>query len=151
MDSDKVEKMRAGGKILGNLLRDLKDYVKPGLSEKEVDAWVRQEVKKRGATVAYDELPEKFPGAICISTNEQLVHGIPTDYILEEGDNVSFDMVIGYQGYYVDATVAVLVGGKGSPAVKRLISITESPSGKASNRFGPAPTSVTSALPSKKS
>lgn len=118
--------MRAGGKILGNLLRDLKAYVQPGMSEKEIDAWVRKEVEARGAKVAYDLLPEKFPGCICISTNEQLVHGAPTDYVLEEGDKVSFDMVILYQGYYTDAAFTMVVGKKGSPAVKKLISVTES-------------------------
>ena len=70
------------------ILKDLKDYVRPGMSEKEIDAWVRKEVEARGAKVAYDLLPEKFPGAICISTNDQLVHGAPTDYRLEEGDKV---------------------------------------------------------------
>ena len=94
----KIEAMREGGKILGGLLRDLKEYVKPGMSEKEIDAWVRAEVVKRGAGVAYDELTEKFPGAICISTNEQLVHGAFT----------------------------MLVGGTGSPAVKKMLSVTES-------------------------
>lgn len=126
MDSNKIQCMREGGHILGNLLRDLKEYVKPGMSEKEIDAWVRSEVVKRGASVAYDELEEKFPGAICISVNEQLVHGAPSDYVLEEGDKVSFDMVIKYKGYYTDSAFTMLVGGTGSPAVKRMISVTES-------------------------
>lgn len=125
-NNEKIIAMREGGKILGKLLRDLKEYVKPGMSEKEIDAWVRTEVVKRGATVAYDELEEKFPGAICISVNEQLVHGAPSDYILEEGDKVSFDMVIKYKGYYTDSAFTMLVGNKGSAAVKKMISVTES-------------------------
>ena len=88
MDEAKIAAMRKGGRILGNLLRDLKDYVQPGMSEREVDAWVRAQIVARGAEVAYDRLEEEFPGAICISTNEELVHGIPTDYILEAGDKV---------------------------------------------------------------
>lgn len=125
-NKEKIEAMREGGKILGQLLADLKEYVKPGMSEKEIDAWVRSEVVKRGASVAYDELTEKFPGAICISVNEQLVHGAPSDYVLEEGDKVSFDMVIKYKGYYTDSAFTMLVGNTGSPAVKRMISVTES-------------------------
>ena len=78
MDMEKVTAMREGGRILGGLLKDLREYVKPGMSEKEIDAWVREETVKRGASVAYDELEEKFPGAICISVNEQLVHGVPS-------------------------------------------------------------------------
>lgn len=125
MDMKKVSAMREGGRILGQLLADLKKYVQPGMTGKEIDAWVRAEVVKRGAIVAYDLLPEKFPGAICISVNDELVHGAPTDEILEEGDKVSFDMVILYKGYYTDSAFTMLVGGKGSPAVKKMISVTE--------------------------
>lgn len=123
---NKITAMREGGKILGGLLKDLKEYVKPGMSEKEIDQWVREQVVARGAEVAYDYLKEKFPGAICISTNDQLVHGAPTDYVLEEGDKVSFDMVIKYKGYYTDSAFTMLVGGQGRPAVKKMISVTES-------------------------
>ena len=76
---EKIDAMREGGKILGNLLRDLKSYVKPGMTGKEIDAWVRQEIVKRGAKVAYDMLDDEFPGAICISVNDELVHGAPKD------------------------------------------------------------------------
>ena len=126
MANEKIEAMREGGKILGNLLRDLKEYVKPGMTGKEIDAWVRSEIVKRGAKVAYDMLDEEFPGAICISVNDQLVHGAPTDEVLEEGDKVSFDLDIYYKGYFTDSAFTMLVGGVGSPAVKKMISVTES-------------------------
>lgn len=126
MDRKKIEAMREGGQILGNLLKDLKEYVKPGMSGKEVDAWVRKEIEKRGAGVAYDMLDDEFPGAICISVNDELVHGAPTDYVFEEGDKVSFDLDIFYKGYFTDSAFTMLIGGKGSPAVKKMISVTES-------------------------
>lgn len=126
MDKQKIEAMRVGGKILGKLLQDLKKYVQPGMSERAIDAWVRQEILKRGAGVAYDMLERKFPGAICISTNDELVHGVPTDYVLQEGDKVSFDLDIFYQGYFVDSAFTMLVGDKGSAAVKKMIEATES-------------------------
>ena len=121
----KIRAMRAGGKILGNLLRDLKAYVQPGMSGLEVDAWVREEIVKRGAEVAYDDPELHFPGAICISVNDELVHGVPTDYIFEAGDKVSFDLDILYQGYYTDSAFTMLVGDVGSPAVKQMIKTTE--------------------------
>lgn len=121
----KISAMRAGGKILGNLLKDLKTYVQPGMTGKEIDAWVRQEIVARGAEVAYDFLEEKFPGAICISVNDTLVHGAPNDEVLEAGDKVSFDLDIRYRGYYVDSAFTMLVGGIGSPAIKEMIKTTE--------------------------
>ncbi len=122
---EKTAAMRAGGKILGNLLGDLKEYVQPGMTGKEIDAWVRAEIVARGAKVAYDYLEESFPGAICISVNDELVHGAPTDEVLEEGDKVSFDLDILYDGYYVDSAFTMIVGKKGSPAVKQMIAVTE--------------------------
>lgn len=126
MNQEKISAMREGGRILGNLLKDLKGYVKPGMSEKEIDAWVRKEIVKRGAKVAYDMLDDNFPGAICISTNNELVHGVPSDYVLEEGDKVSFDLDIFYKGYFTDSAFTMIVGNKSSKAVKNLLSVTES-------------------------
>ena len=122
----KIAAMREGGRIMGNLLRDLKEYVQPGMTGKEVDAWVRKEIIARGAVVAYDLLEEEFPGAICISVNDQLVHGAPSDEKLEAGDKVSFDLVIQYKGYFVDSAFTMLVGGTGSAAVKKMIEVSES-------------------------
>ncbi|MBQ8156543.1 type I methionyl aminopeptidase [Candidatus Saccharibacteria bacterium] len=124
--AEKITAMREGGKILGNLLKDLKAYVQPGMTGKEIDAWVRSEIVKRGAKVSYDMLDEEFPGSICISINDQLVHGAPSDEVLEVGDKVSFDLVIYYKGYHTDSAFTMLVGGEGSPAVKKMISVTES-------------------------
>ena len=122
----KISAMREGGKIHGQIFRDLKAYVQPGMTGKEIDAWIRQEIVKRGAKVAYDMLDDKFPGAICISVNDELVHGTPTDEPLIEGDKVSFDLDIYYEGYFTDAAFTMLVSHKGSAAVKRMISVTES-------------------------
>ena len=122
---EKIAAMREGGKILGNLLKDLKNYVQPGMTGKQIDAWVRNEIVRRGAGVAYDMLDDDFPGAICISINDELVHGAPTDEILEAGDKVSFDLDIYYKGYFTDSAFTMIVGGKGSPAVKQMISVTE--------------------------
>ncbi|MBQ2659793.1 type I methionyl aminopeptidase [Candidatus Saccharibacteria bacterium] len=124
--SEKITAMREGGKILGNLLRDLKDYVQPGMTGKEIDAWVRKEIVRRGAKVAYDMLDEEFPGAICISVNDALVHGAPKDEPLEPGDKVSFDLDIYYKGYFTDSAFTMIVPGKSNPAVKKMISVTES-------------------------
>lgn len=125
MDMKKVDAMRAGGKILGDILKRLREQVKPGVNELDLDAWVEEQIVAAGAIVAYKEKAVGFPAAICISVNEELIHGLPEDNELEEGDKVSFDLTIGYRGYYVDSAFSMVVGG-GSTVVKRLLSVTES-------------------------
>ncbi|OJU87960.1 type I methionyl aminopeptidase [Candidatus Saccharibacteria bacterium 49-20] len=120
-----IQAMRDGGKILAQLLEDLKQQVKPGVSEKELDAWVDREIKARGAIATYKTDEVNFPAAICISTNEQIVHSIPSDYILQEGDVVSFDLVITYKNMKTDSAFTMIVGDKPSGAKKHLINATE--------------------------
>ena len=76
VNEEKIAAMREGGKIMGNLLKDLKNYVQPGMTGKEVDAWVRQEIVKRGATVAYDDLKKNFPVLFVsqLMTNQSTAH-----------------------------------------------------------------------------
>lgn len=120
-----IQAMREGGKILAQLLEDLKLQVKPGVSEKELDAWVDREIKARGAIATYKTDEVKFPAAICISTNEQIVHSIPSDYILQEGDVVSFDLVITYKNMKTDSAFTMIVGDKPNGVKKHLINATE--------------------------
>ena len=81
----KITAMRESGKIHAQIFKDLRDYVKPGMTGKQIDSWVREQIKKHGAGVAYDMLDDEFPGAICISVNDELVHGAPKDEPFEEG------------------------------------------------------------------
>jgi len=121
----KIEAMRQGGKILGRILFDLKKYVRAGMNELDINKWVEEKILAVGAEVAYYEPGVKFPGAICISVNDELIHGVPEDNVLEEGDKVSFDLSIKYKGYYVDSAFSMAVG-KGSAGLRRILSITES-------------------------
>lgn len=120
-----IQAMRDGGKILAQIFDGLKQQIKPGVSEIELDAWVDAEIKKRGAIATYKTSEVNFPAAICISTNEQIVHSIPTDYVLQEGDVVSFDLVITYNGMKTDSAFTTVVGGKASGVQKHLINATE--------------------------
>jgi methionyl aminopeptidase len=126
MDEKKVSAMREGGKIMAQIFADLKEYTKPGLTGKEIDKWVEQQILAAGATVAYYEPEVNFPGSICISVNDELIHGTPKDIPLEEGDKVSYDLVIKYKGYYVDSAFTMIVGNKPTAAQKHLLSFTES-------------------------
>jgi methionyl aminopeptidase len=121
-----IEAMRQGGKIMARILADLKEQVKPGVSELFLDRWVEHQIKKHGAIVTYKTPEINFPGAICISTNDEVVHGVPTKTFLEQGDVVSFDLVITYKGMNVDSAFTVVVGeDKPTGAKKHLLSSTE--------------------------
>ncbi len=120
----KEEAMRTGGKILARILTEIKEKTHPGINELEINKWVEQRIIKLGAEVAYYEEDPGFPGAICISVNDELVHGIPEDNILQNGDKVGFDLTIKYAGYYVDAAFSMIVG-KGTAATRHLLKVTE--------------------------
>jgi len=120
-----VQAMRDGGKILAGIFADLKKQVKPGVSELELDAWVDKEIVRRGAIATYKTPEVDFPAAICISTNEQIVHSIPTDYVLQKGDIVSFDLVITYKNMKTDSAFTMVVGGEPNGVQKHLINATE--------------------------
>lgn len=120
-----IEAMREGGKILASIFDGLKRQVQPGVTERELNDWVAAEIIRLGATATYRTPEVNFPGVICISTNEQIVHGIPTDMPLEQGDVVSFDMVITYKGMMVDSAFTTVVGELPTGAVKNLLSTTE--------------------------
>lgn len=120
-----IEAMREGGKILATILNGLKSQVQVGISEKELDAWVAHEIKALGAIATYKTPEVNFPAVICISTNDKIVHSIPTDHRLEVGDVVGFDLVITYKGMKTDAAFTAVAGGEMSDDVKRLVSATE--------------------------
>ena len=120
-----IEAMRQGGKILATILRDVCAYTQAGMTEREVDAWVGKEIAARGAIATYKTSAANFPGNICISVNDQIVHSPASDYVFEVGDVVSFDLVIEYKGMKTDAAVTMVVGEEPKGAVKHLMSATE--------------------------
>lgn len=120
-----IEAMREGGKILATILNQLKTYVRPGITERSINDWVEAQIRTYGATPTYKEPAVNFPGVICISTNDQVVHSVPSDYVLKSGDVVSFDMVISYKAMKTDAAFTMIVGNEHSAATERLVRVTE--------------------------
>ncbi len=126
---NEMQLMRAAGRLVGQTLERIRTMVRPGLDVKEIEAFVHREFKKAGASETfrnYTPAPKypPYPSNICISINEQLVHGIPRHRKLAEGDIVTFDLGATLNGYVGDAAITVAVGQV--PAeVTRLISVTE--------------------------
>jgi methionyl aminopeptidase len=123
--AEQIQAMREGGKIIATIFRDLKTYVQPGMSEISINSWVEKQIATHGATPTYREPVPNFPGVICISVNEQIVHSVPSDYELEVGDVVSFDLVVTYKNMKTDAAFTMLVGEEPTGATKHLVSVTE--------------------------
>jgi methionyl aminopeptidase len=117
--------MRQCGKKLATIFRDLKEQVKPGISELELDEWVGRQIKKHGAEATYKTKEVNFPGNICISVDDEITHSIPTSYKLKKGDVVGFDFVITYKGMKTDAAFTMAVGEEPKGDVKRLLEYTE--------------------------
>lgn len=122
---EQIEAMREGGKVLARIFGELREYVSPGMTGKEVDAWVADKITQYGAVATYRTREVNFPGSICISLNEEIVHGVPTDQPFEAGDIVSFDLVIGYKGMKTDSAFTMVVGNEPRGAIKLLLSATE--------------------------
>jgi len=123
--ASEIEAMRQCGKILATILRDLKKQVVVGMSELEADAWVEREIKRLGATATYKTPEVDFPNVICISTNDEIVHSVPSDYVFEKGDVVCFDLVITYKGMKTDSAFTMVVGEVPKGAKKHLLNVTE--------------------------
>jgi methionyl aminopeptidase len=120
-----IEAMREGGKLLATIYEGLKKRVRSGVSELELDTWVAKEIKRLGAVATYKTPEVNFPNSICISTNDEIVHGIPTDYVLEKGDIVSFDLVITYKDMKTDSAFTMAVDEHPGGVKKHLLSVTE--------------------------
>jgi methionyl aminopeptidase len=95
------------------------------MSELEIDAWVEKEIIRHGAVATYKTAEVNFPNVICISVNEEIVHSVPTEYVLEAGDVVSFDLVITYKGMKTDSAFTMVVDEQPTGIKKHLLNVTE--------------------------
>lgn len=120
-----IEAMREGGKLLATLFDGVRRQATAGISELELDAWLEREIKALGAIATYKTPEVNFPAVVCISTNDEVQHCIPTAYVLQQGDVVNFDMVITYRGMKTDSGFTMVVGEEPSGDKKRLLDYTE--------------------------
>jgi methionyl aminopeptidase len=127
--SQEIEVMAEVGKRLAIILAELCGTVRPGLPTRELDARAREFIKKSGGTPAFLGHPvpgstARFPAALCVSINEVVVHGLPSEYTVREGDVVKLDLGVVWKGWYADAARTV-IAGEGTPRARRLLRVTE--------------------------
>ncbi len=119
-----LELMREAGKVTALILRELEQFMKPGVATIEIDRFVEKTVKEHGM-IAAEKGYCGYPASICVSINDEVVHGIPSeDRILQDGDIVSVDLVVENKGYMADAARTYGVGNISDKA-KRLIETAE--------------------------
>ena len=106
---NEIEKLRRVNQLVGRILAELRAMVAPGVTTREIDALAEQRVLEAGAEPAFKGY-HAYPATVCASVNEQVVHGIPSDRQLVDGDIVSIDMGARLDGFYGDSAVTVPVG-----------------------------------------
>ncbi|MAQ77246.1 type I methionyl aminopeptidase [Candidatus Campbellbacteria bacterium] len=115
-NDNQIAIMRAAGKIHARILNELEELITPGISAKELDIIAEQKVRAAGAEPSFlgyspDRHTPKYPASLCVSINDVIVHGIPTnDMIIKDGDIVSIDLGLKYKNMFTDSARTVIVG-----------------------------------------
>ncbi|MDP9237681.1 MAG: type I methionyl aminopeptidase [Chloroflexota bacterium] len=119
---DEIAIMREAGRIVAQTLQKLADELRPGLVVRELDKVVRREFERHKVVPTFLGY-HGYPATVCVSVNEEIVHGIPGKRVIRDGDIVSLDLGCTYQGFVADSAVTVIVG-KTRPLAERLVDVT---------------------------
>lgn len=115
--------LKESGKILAKIIKELKAAIKPGVSTQEINDLAEDLLRREKVQAAFKGY-NGFPASVCISLNEEIVHGIPGDRVIKDGDLVSLDFGLNYEGYFSDAAFTQAVG-KINGRVKKLVEVTK--------------------------
>ena len=119
---EEIEQLRVSNQIVAEVLECLKTLIQPGITTQDLDRYAEEMTLKKGAKPAFKGYMG-YPSSLCVSVNSEVVHGIPSDRVLKDGDIVSLDFGSYYQGYYGDSAMTIPVGNVSGNA-KRLIDVT---------------------------
>lgn len=118
-----IKKLKEGGHLLAKVLKSVVKAVRPGISTKELDVIAEKGIRAAGGTPSFLGY-QGFPASLCVSVNDTVVHGIPDNTLLKEGDIVGLDIGMIYGGLFTDMAVTVAVG-KISKEVEQLLTVTK--------------------------
>lgn len=120
---EEIEKIKASNIIVAQILKELREQVQAGITTLELDRYSEELARRKGAKPAFKGY-RGYPFSLCISVNDEVVHGLPSQRVLAVGDLVSLDFGVSYKGYYGDAAITVAVGSASNEAT-RLVKVTE--------------------------
>lgn len=125
-----IERLKKGGPILADILRQVAKKVIPGITTGELNEYAHRLITEAGHKPAFlNYKPEgadfPYPASLITSVNSEVVHGIPGDKVLKEGDIIALDLGLNYEGVFLDHAITVPVGDKVSPKDKELMAVTE--------------------------
>jgi methionyl aminopeptidase len=118
-----IEKMRRSNRIVAEILREIQGAARSGMKTRELDALAQALLLKYEARSAFKGY-NGYPAVLCTSVNEEVVHGIPSDRVLKEGDVLSLDFGVVYDDYYGDSAITIPIGGI-TPEAERLLRVTK--------------------------
>ncbi|HET7215117.1 MAG TPA: type I methionyl aminopeptidase [Terriglobia bacterium] len=118
-----IEKLRRSGRLVREILEEMRERAKPGVTTMDLEKFVERRLAKSGAIPAFKGY-RGYPCCLCASVNEQIVHGIPSNRCLNEGDIISLDLGVIIDGYYGDSAMTVPVGTISEP-LQKLLRVTE--------------------------
>lgn len=124
-----IKDIKISGRCLTEAMNEVKKAVRPGITTKALDQIAEEEIRKRGCIPSflnyYVEGAGQFPASLCISVNEEIVHGIPSEErVLKDGDLVSLDLGVGYKGIFTDMA-ATVIAGQSDAEKDKLIEVTK--------------------------
>ncbi len=120
---EEIKIMMEGGKILAKIMKELEKKVRPGITTKELDRAAEALVLRYKGKCSFKGY-QGFPACLCVSINEEIVHCLPSNRALREGDIISLDLGILYKGLHLDMAITLPVG-KVTPEIQRLIRVTK--------------------------
>jgi len=121
---EEIDKMRKAGSIVARTIERLQVAVAPGMTTAHLDALVEHQIRAGGAVPSFKGY-RGFPGTICTSLNEQVVHGIPGKRTIKEGDILKLDVGAVWEGYHADSAISMFVGEPPSDIAEKLVRVTE--------------------------